>query len=78
MSRERRSRLSVQVPGVPSLYSNAIPGNWEIIGTVTTVNGTGALVRNNKTGVYCQANAGVIKSLPQNKIIAALTAVISK
>ena len=74
MSRERRSRIAVQVPGTPALYSNAIPGNWEAIGTVTTASGTGALVRNVRTGIYCQANAGILKSLPQNKVIAALTA----
>lgn len=78
MSRERRSRLSVQVPGIPALYSNEIPGHWETIGVVETATGTGALVRNAETGIFCQANAGVLKSLPQNKVIAALAAAKSE
>ena len=74
MSASRRNRLTVEVPGKPALYSpTALPG-WDVIGTVTTDWGTGALVRNVRTGAYCQANAGALRSLVQRKVIAALAA----
>lgn len=77
MSRARRSRLTVEVPGKPAIYllPAGMPPGWEIIGTVTDADGTGALVRNRNTGIYCQANAGAIRSLPQRKVEAALSAV---
>lgn len=49
-----------------------MPANWEVIGTITDAEGTGALVRNTRTGVYCRANAGALRSLPQRKVEAAL------
>ncbi|MGS1116043.1 hypothetical protein [Castellaniella sp. UC4442_H9] len=74
MSRTHRSRVTVEVPGKPALYNlDTLPG-WEIIGTVTDADGTGALVRNQRTGVYCRANAGALRSLPQHKVQAALEA----
>lgn len=74
MSRARRSRLTVDVPGAPGLYllPAGMPPGWEVIGTATDADGTGALVRNTRTGIYCKANAGAIRSLPQRKVIAAL------
>lgn len=74
MSRTHRSRLAVQVPGEPALYllPAGIPAGWEVIGTVTDADGTGALIRNRSTGIYCHANAGAIRSLPQRKVEAAL------
>ena len=74
MSRALRSRLTVDVPGKPALYllPAGMPPGWEIVGTVTDVDGTGALVRNTGTGIYCRANAGALRSLPQHKVIAAL------
>jgi len=74
MSRAHRSRLTVDVPGKPGLYllPAGMPPGWEIIGTVTDADGAGALVRNHNTGIYCKANAGAIRSLPQRKVIAAL------
>lgn len=76
MSRAHRSRLMVEVPGNPTLYllPAGMPPGWEIIGTVTTADGTGALLRNRNTGIYCQANAGAIRSLPQRKVEAAINA----
>lgn len=76
MSRPHRSRLQVERPGAPKFYllpAGAPPG-WEVIGTVTDADGTGALVRNKTTGIYCRANAGAIRSLPQHKVEAALAA----
>ena len=76
MSRTHRSRLAVDVPGRPAFYllpAGMAPG-WEIIGTVTDADGAGALVRNTRTGVYCKANAGAVRSLPQRKVQAALAA----
>lgn len=76
MSRTHRSRLIVDVPGKPALYvlPAGMPAGWEVIGTVTDVDGTGALIRNRSTGIYCRANAGAIRSLPQRKVEAALAA----
>jgi hypothetical protein len=59
-------------PGNPALYQLAPLPGWDVIGTVTTSEQTGALVRNQATGIYCQANAGVLRSLPQHKVIAAM------
>jgi hypothetical protein len=66
--------LTVDVPGTPAIYllPAGMPPGWEVIGTVTGADGPGALVRNTHTGVYCKANAGAIRSLPQRKVIAAL------
>ena len=72
MSRTHRSRVTVEVPGKPALYQLAPLPHWEVIGTVTDADGIGALVRNKATGIYCRANAGAIRSLPQGKVQAAL------
>lgn len=76
MSRAHRSRIAVEAPGKPALYMSpaGAPPGWDVIGTVTDADGTGALVRNRSTGVYCRANAGAIRSLPQRKVEAALAA----
>lgn len=74
MSRSHRSRIVIERPGNPGLYllPAGMPAGWEVIGTVTDADGTGALVRNTRTGVYCRANAGTLRSLPQRKVEAAL------
>lgn len=74
MSRAHRGRITVEVPGKPGLYQTAPLPGWEVIGTVTDAEGTGALLRNERTGIYCRANAGAIRSLPQRKVQAALDA----
>lgn len=74
MSRAGRSRITVERPGKPGLYQLAALPGWEVVGTVTDADGTGALVRNAATGVYCKANAGALRSLPQHKVAAALSA----
>lgn len=74
MGRSHRSRIAIERPGNPGLYllPAGMPANWEVIGTITDAEGTGALVRNTRTGVYCRANAGALRSLPQRKVEAAL------
>ena len=72
MSRVHRSRITVEVPGKPALYQLAQLPHWDVVGTVTDADGTGALIRNKSTGVYCRANGGGIRSLPQAKVKAAL------
>lgn len=76
MSRAHRSRLEVEISGRSRFYllPAGMPPGWEIIGTVTDADGTGALVRNHHTGIYCRANAGALRSLPQRKVRAALEA----
>lgn len=72
MSRSGRARVTVVSPGKPGLYqSSPLPG-WDVCGVVTDADGAGALVRNKVTGVYCRANAGALRSLPQHKVRAAL------
>lgn len=78
MSRTHRSRVSVDIPGRPRLYQLAPLPGWEIIGTVTDAMGAGALVRNLHTGAYCRANAGVLRSLPQAKVLAALVRLLRR
>lgn len=74
MSRAHRSRIAVDVPGTPALYQPGPLSGWQVIGTVTDAEGVGALVRNVRTGIYCRANAGAVRSLPQKKVEAALAA----
>ena len=73
MGHSNRNRLTVDRPGKPGIYQLAPLPGWEVIGTVSRGGGdTGALVRNNRTGLYAQANAGVIRTLDQRKVEAAL------
>lgn len=76
MSLAHRSRVSVEIPGNQWLYGICtLPSDWEKIGTVTTSQAAGLLVRNTRTGIYCQYCCGAIRSLPQDKVLAALRAV---
>lgn len=74
MSRAHRSRITIESPCFPGLYQLAPLPGWDVIGVVTDADGTGALVRNQRTGIYCRANAGALRSLPQAKVKAALDA----
>lgn len=56
---------TVDVPGMPLLYQSTILPGWEMVGTVTHDGVTGALLRNDCTGIYCLANAGELRALPQ-------------
>ncbi len=70
MSRARRSHITIVRPGNPDLYlpPAGMPSGWEVIGTVTTAEGTGALVRRKSNGIYARANTDAIRSLPQRKV----------
>lgn len=73
---DNRGRLTVDLSGKWRLYSPVIPAHSRAIGTITREGyDTGALVLIEATGLYVQANAGVIRSLPQSKVAAALAEV---
>lgn len=74
MTHDRRSRVVIQSPGKPGLYQPLPLQGWDVLGVVTAGDHTGALIRNHRTGIYCMANAGTLRSLPQRKVIAALEA----
>lgn len=62
------AKITVNPNGNASLYSNTFPVGSKIIGTVTR-NGidTGALVLT-PAGIYCQVNAGAIRTLDQRAV----------
>lgn len=74
MRTDNRARLTARPNGPWRLYAGAgwpLPG-WTMIGTVTRgIGDTGALGLS-AAGIYCQINDGVVRSLNQRKIIAAL------
>lgn len=73
MSHENRSRLSVDPGGKWRLYSPVIPASARALGTVRrSIGDVGALIQFEATGIYAQANAGVVRTLDQSKITAAL------
>jgi len=74
VSRQHRGFVTVDPAGAASRYQGGAWPGWQTMGTVSTEEGTGALVRNIHTGIYCQANAGGLRSLPQRKVLAALAA----
>ena len=70
---DNRARLTVRLEAAWRLYTPALPG-WEMLGTVERGAGdVGALARS-PVGIYCQANAGVCRSLDQRKVMAAISA----
>lgn len=71
-----RGRLTVDLGGKWRIYTNTLPAGSRALGTVTRDGyDTGALVLIEATGLYVQANADAIRSLPQAKISAALAEV---
>lgn len=77
MSAQQRGYLTVDPDGPARQYNiERIPDwyDWIVCGTVTTAEGTGALVLNKHSDKYCQANNGKLRALPQHKVKAALTA----
>ena len=73
MNHDNRGRLTVNADGNWRFYTNTLPMNSTLIGTVTRDGfDTGALVRINATGAYVQVNASVIRSLDGRKVSAAL------
>jgi len=76
MTHTNRGRLTVDLGGSWRLYTNTIPANSRAIGTITRDEcDTGALVLIEATGRYVQINAGVLRSLDQRKVVAALSEV---
>lgn len=74
MARRNRNVAIIEIPGKPKLFNvNDVTG-FETIGVIKMGDRGlgGALLRNIRTGIYVQANAGAIRSLPQHKVIAAL------
>lgn len=74
-----RDRLTVCLTGDsknilqdPKTYLPTEMPCWKVIGTVSRGDDIGALGQNSITGIYAQLNAGVIRSLDQRKIKAAL------
>ena len=75
MNHSNRGRLTVQIDGPWRLYTVTIPKGSRALGTVTRDGlDTGALVLIEATGLYVQVNVGVIRSLDQRKVKAALAA----
>lgn len=67
------SNITVDPSGNWRMYTNTIPANSELLGTVTRDGyDTGALVRINATGAYVQVNAGAMRSLPGREVARAL------
>lgn len=76
MTPNNRGRLTVALGGAWRLYSNIIPAGSRALGTITRKTGdTGALVQIEANGIYIQVNAGVVRTLPQSKVAAALAEV---
>lgn len=75
MTHSNRGRLTVQLDGKWRLYSNTVPVGSVALGTVTRGEFEhGALVRFAATGLYAQVNAGVMRTLDQRKVSAAIDA----
>jgi hypothetical protein len=69
---DNRARLTVDLSGNWRIYTNTLPTGASALGTVTRgIGDTGALVRT-QAGIYVQCNAGVLRSLDQRKVAAAL------
>ena len=73
MTHNQRGRLTVTLGGNWRIWSNTIPVGSRALGTITRdIGDTGALVQIEATGIYVQVNAGVVRTLPQAKIAAAV------
>ena len=78
MPSNNRAKITIDPAGKAGLYQpTPIPG-YTALGTVTQGDNTGALYRNDSTGIYVMANAGAIRSLDQRKVLAALGSNASK
>ena len=65
--------IQINKDGRWKLYTNTIPANSTVLGTVTRNTGeTGALVQIDATGAYVQVNAGSIRLLDGRAVAAAL------
>lgn len=67
--------ITVQLGAPWRHFSNVAPAYAAVLGTVTRDGiDSGALVRIEATGIYCQLNAGALRSLPQREVVAAIAA----
>jgi hypothetical protein len=69
-----RGRITVDLGGNWRLYTNTIPNGSKALGIVDRGHDNGALVLIESTGLYVQVNAGVVRNLPQSKVVAAVEA----
>ena len=74
MSHLNRSRLTVELDGNWRLYTQTVPKDAQVLGTVTRGDQIGALAKLAATGNYVLISAGAISTLDQRKVIAALQA----
>lgn len=70
MGGQNRGRLTVLLGGPWRIYTHPLAG-WEMIGTVQRDLEIGALGLS-RAGLYAQINAGVVRTLDQRKIKAAV------
>jgi hypothetical protein len=78
-STNNRSRLTIDRTGPWRLYAGAgwpLQG-WTMHGTVTRDTGDTGALGLSPAGVYCQVNAGAVRSLNQRKIVAALSGYVT-
>ena len=67
--------ITVKLGGAWRHYSTVAPAHAAVLGTVTRDGiDSGALVRIEATGIYCQLNASTLRSLPQMEVAAAIAA----
>lgn len=71
MSGFNRGRYTAHPGGPWRLYTNTQPVGWTMLGTIQRGMEIGALAES-PAGIFCQINAGVIRSLDQRKARAAL------
>lgn len=76
MRTDNRARLTINRAGNWRLYAGygwPLAG-WTMLGVVTRGAGETGALGLSPAGVYCQINAGVVRSLAQHKVIGALSA----
>ena len=65
-------RIKTTAPWALYWGPGPLPSGATVLGTVTRADGaTGALLRLS-SGIYCQGNAGALRSLPQREVEASL------
>ncbi len=77
MTHNQRGRLTVNLGGNWRIWSNTIPVGSRALGTISrdgSFSDSGVLVQIEATGLYAQINAGVLRTLPQSKVAAAVEA----
>jgi len=60
--------MKIELSGKQKLYQPVPLPGFEFIGVIKTDKGTGALVKNKKTGIFAMANAGVLSPLDQGRV----------